>query len=214
MDGTSALPVVRLLSALQLQPYDTRLAASTEMFEVARPILRSFSYERTRRISRVDLARYNDGIQAFEDHWVPILLRQLAVDPLAMTVMYPFAAFITLTYNATALVSWKQNRMYASDSGSEGVDMKPLRRVRTEGARGLTEWEFEGLEKCVRAAEALVFLLCEESRVPGAWRMVQWDEAAREDGWRKLTLDTTVVEQCRWGMDAIVCIGEFLFPSS
>lgn len=191
-----------------------RLAASVEMFEIARPILRSASYERTRRIARQDLERYNQGMASWEDFWVPVLQRQLSVDPLALSVMCPFAWFITLQYNAAAYVSWKQNRFYSSDSdggrdgaggssagvGGGAADVKP-RKMRTEGARGLTQWEFDGLQKCVKAAEGLIFTLSEESRIPGGWRAVQWEEAERSDGWRKLIMDDSVVELSKWGMD-------------
>lgn len=183
-----------------------RLAASVEMFEIARPILRSASYERTRRIARPDLERYNHGMAAWEEFWVPILQQQLAVDPLALSVMCPFAWFITLQFNAAAYVSWKRNRFYVSDSDggvNAGGDVKP-RKMRMEGARGLTQWEYEGLHRCVRAAEGLVFTLSEESRIPGGWRAVQWEEAERSDGYRKLVMDETVVELSKWGMD-----GEF-----
>lgn len=210
MEGAAALATTRIFSSLQLQPYDTRLAASVEMFEVARPILRSFSYERTRRISRPDLERYNAGMSVWEDYWLPVLQRQLGVDPLAMSVLCPFAWFISLTYNATCFVSWKQNRMYGSDSGNEGGESK-VRRVRTEGARGLLQWEYEGLDKCVKAAEGLIFMLSVESRVAGGWRKIQWEEAERTDGWRKLVMDETVVALSKWGMDAITCVA-YIFP--
>lgn len=86
MEGAAALTTTRLFSSLQLQPYDTRyvssgardtpgtdernhrLAASVEMFEVARPILRSSSYERSRRIPRADLDRYNTGMKVPLSH--------------------------------------------------------------------------------------------------------------------------------------------------
>jgi hypothetical protein len=172
------------------------------MFEVARPILRSFSYERTRRISRPDLERYNQGMAAWEEFWLPVLQRQLKVDPLAMSILCPFAQFITLQYNTTAYISWKQNRFYSSDSeGSAGGEQKPARKMRIEGARGLTQWEYEGLQKCVKAAEMLIFTLSEESRIPGGWRTVQWEEAERIDGWRKLVMDESIVEMSKWGMD-------------
>ena len=190
------------------------------MFEVARPILRSYSYERTRRIPKPDLERYNAGMRSFDETWIPVLLRQLAVDPLAMTVISPFREFITLQFNATCYVSYKSTRLYASSSdgggsgsGNEGGGGRPTssggpegraKRLRTEGPRGLNDWEYDGLAKCVRSAEFLVFSLSEESRVPGAWRVVQWEEAERADGWRKLILDDQMVEQSRWGMDAIV----------
>lgn len=93
--------------------------------------------------------------------------------------------------------------MYSSDSGGEATsnerDQKPFRRMRADSARGLSEWEFHGLQKCVEAAEALIFTLSEESRVRGAWRKVQWSEAERSDGWRKLVMDQSVVELSRWG---------------
>ena len=41
MDGAHSLQTMRRFASLDLQLYDTRLAASVEMFEVARPILRS-----------------------------------------------------------------------------------------------------------------------------------------------------------------------------
>jgi len=187
------------------------------MFEVARPILRSTSYERTRRIARPDLERYNQGMAAWEEFWIPVLQRQLAVDPLAMSVLCPFAWFITLQFNAAAYVSWKRNRFYTTDSdggreggsggaGSTGMpapDVKP-KRLRSDGMRGLTQWEYDGLLKCVKAAEGLIFTLSEESRIPGGWRAVQWEEAERSDGWRKLIMDDSVVELSKWGMD-----GEF-----
>ncbi|GAA5968995.1 hypothetical protein JCM11641_000804 [Rhodosporidiobolus odoratus] len=224
MDGAQALTTTRLFSSLQLQPYDVRLAASVEMYEVARPILRSYHYERTRRIPRPDLERFNQGMKTFDETWIPALLRQLAIDPLAMTVLCPFAAFIVLEFNATAFVSWKATRLYVSSdtspgAGGSGNDGRPgtgsdegkNKRLRTEGARGLTDWEFESLIRCIQAAEMLVFSLCEESRVPGAWRKVQWAEAERQDGFRKLVLDDQMVEQTRWGMDAVTCIA-YIFP--
>lgn len=137
----------------------------------------------------------------WEEFWVPVLQRQLAVDPLAMSVCQPFSWFITLTYNASTYVSWKQNRMYASDSAGED---KPGRGMRVGGARGLTDWEYAGLGRCVEAAEALIFTLSEESRVRGGWRAVQWEEAERSDGWRKLVMDQSMVELSRWGESLLI----------
>ncbi|GJN88921.1 hypothetical protein Rhopal_001892-T1 [Rhodotorula paludigena] len=218
MEGAQALTTTRLFSSLQLQPFDVRLAASVEMFEVARPILRSYSYERTRRIPKPDLERYNQGMKSFDETWIPVLQRQLAVDPLAMTVISPFREFITLQFNATCYVSYKSTRLYTSSSDGSGNEGRPsssggdrAKRLRTEGPRGLNEWEFEGLSRCVKAAEFLVFSLSEESRQPGSWRVVQWEEAERSDGWRKLILDDQMVEQSRWGMDAINCVA-YIFP--
>ncbi|SCV67413.1 BQ2448_5024 [Microbotryum intermedium] len=233
MEGAAALTTTRLFSSLQLQPYDVRLAASVEMFEVARPILRSFSYERTRRIAQVDLERYNTGMAAWEEFWLPMLQQQLAVDPLAMSVLCPFAWFITLQFNAAAYVSWKEKRFSSSDStdgnfpdpkqepgvmsggggggGSGGPGGPKAKRLRIE-PRGLTQCEYEGLERCVRAAEGLLFTLCEESRVTGSWRTVQWGGAERADGWSKLTLDQWIVEMSKWGMDAITCVA-YIFPA-
>ncbi|KAI5475049.1 C6 transcription factor [Pseudohyphozyma bogoriensis] len=211
MEGAAALTTTRLFSQLQLQPYDVRLAASVEMFEVARPILRSFSYERTRKIPKGDLERFNQGMAAWDEYWVPILQRQLGVDPLAMTVLCPFQWFINLTYNASAYLSWRNDKMYSSDSGDNNSVNSDKGKKKIEGERGLSQWEFDGLEKCVRAAESLVFTLCEESRVKGGWRKVQWEEAERSDGWRKLALDHNIVEQSSWGMDAITCVA-YIFP--
>ncbi|SDA07582.1 BZ3501_MvSof-1269-A2-R1_Chr6-2g08684 [Microbotryum saponariae] len=230
MEGAAALTTTRLFSSLQLQPYDVRLAASVEMFEVARPILRSFSYERTRRIAQVDLDRYNTGMAAWEEFWLPMLQQQLAVDPLAMSVMCPFAWFITLQFNAAAYVSWKEKRFSSTDStdgafpdlkqepglmggggGGGGAGGPKAKRARIE-PRGLTQCEHDGLERCVRAAEGLLFTLCEESRVVGAWRTVQWEGAERADGWSKLTLDQSIVEVSKWGMDAITCVA-YIFPA-
>ncbi|BGP15673.1 hypothetical protein JCM10213_006156 [Rhodosporidiobolus nylandii] len=219
MEGAQALTTTRLFSSLQLQPYDVRLAASVEMFEVARPILRSYQYERTRRIPRPDLERFNQGMKSFDETWIATLIRQLPVDPLAMTVISPFASFITLQFNTTCYVSWKSTRMYvgsensSSDPGRPGTGSSEGRnkRLRTDGNRGLTDWEFDGLTRCVKAAEFLVFSLSEESRDPGAWRKTQWEEAERADGYRKLILDEQMVEQSRWGPDAITCIA-YIFP--
>ncbi|GAA5940213.1 hypothetical protein JCM1841_004893 [Sporobolomyces salmonicolor] len=221
MEGAQALTTTRLFSSLHLQPYDVRLAASVEMTEIARPILRSFSYERTRRIPKPDLERFNAGMRSFDETWLPVLIRQLAVDPLALTVVCPFREFISLQFNATCYVSWKTSRMYASSDGGAsdgGGGGRPgssssdkMRKVREGGPRGLTDWEWEGLGRCVKAAEMMVFTLSEESRIPGAWRNVQWEEAERSDGWRKLVLDDQMVEQSKWGMDAITCIS-YVFP--
>lgn len=214
------------------------------MFEVARPILRSYNYERTRRIPRPDLERFNQGMKTFDETWIQVLIRQLPVDPvrpclfltaseptkltlaplqLAMTVVCPFAAFIILQFNATCYVSWKLTRMFvsSSDSGDSG-EQRPgtgstegrNKRLRTDGPRPLSDWEFDGLTRCVKAAEQLVFTLAEESRVPGAWRAVQWEEAERADGWRKLILDEQQVEHTRWGMDAVVRLVSSSSPSS
>lgn len=203
MEGASALTTTRLFSSLQLQPYDTRLAASVEMFENARPILRSVAFEKFRRIGRSELERFNLGMAAWEEFWVPVLISKLNVDPLAMTVLCPFGWFIVLTYNACAYHSWQTNRMHTSDSGNgsgDGEFRNSGRRIRTEGPRDLAAWEFEALQRAVTAGEGLIFSLCEESRVKGAWRQTQWKEAERADGWRKLVLDQTVVETCSWGM--------------
>ncbi|GAA5904991.1 hypothetical protein JCM6882_002413 [Rhodosporidiobolus microsporus] len=218
LEGAQALTVTRLFSSLQLQVYDVRLAASVEMFEVARPILRSYNYERTRRIPKPDLERFNQGMKTFEETWVPVLIKQLPVDNLAMSVVCPFAAFIILQFNTTCYVSYKSTRMFAGSSDSDSVGRPSTgssegrnKRLRTDGVRGLNDWEAEGLRRCVAAAEQLVFTLSEESRVPGAWRKVQWEEAERQDGWRKLVLDDQMVETTKWGMDAVTCIA-YVFP--
>ncbi|KAK4049031.1 hypothetical protein OIV83_004392 [Microbotryomycetes sp. JL201] len=221
MEGAVALTTTRLFSSLHLQPYDVRLAASVEMFEIARPILRSTSYERTRRIPKADLERYNVGMAAWEDFWVPVLIRELAVDPLALSVMCPFAYFITLVYNASAYVSYKRNHAYPSDNetADKGHPTSSVRRGtkdedgghKRDGPRELSQWEHETLSRSVQAAEGLIFTLSEESRVPGAWRKVQWEEAQRSDGYRKLTMDDTIVALSKWGMDAITCVA-YIFP--
>ncbi|GAA5942052.1 Zn(II)2Cys6 transcription factor [Sporobolomyces koalae] len=227
MEGAQALTTTRLFSSLNAQPYDVRLAASVEMTELARPILRSINYEKTRMIPKADLDRFNSGMKSFEDTWVPILIRQLAVDPLAMSVVSPFKEFVVMQLNATCYCYWKKEaKLYTGSNSSDasgpigGSDggrpasshSERTRKLLREGApRGLTDWEFDGLGHCVRSAEALVFNLSEESRVPGAWRKVQWEEAERSDGWRKLVLDDQIVEQSRWGMDAITCIS-YVFP--
>lgn len=195
------------------------LAASVEMTEIARPILRSGNYEKTRMIPKADLERFNSGMKSFEETWVPILIRQLSVDPLAMSVVCPFKEFIVMQLNATCYCYWKKDaKMHGWSTGSEssgpigGSDggrpgsshSDRMRKFKDGPPRGLNDWEFEGMTKCVQAAESLVFALSEESRVPGAWRKVQWEEAERSDGWRKLVLDDQIVEQSRWGMDAIV----------
>lgn len=183
------------------------------MFEIARPILRSSSYERTRRIARQDLERYNQGMGAWEEFWIPILLRQLTVDSLALSVVCPFAWFITVQFNAAGYVSYKRNRYYTTDSDgggpmmASGAEVKP-RKMRGEGARGFTQWEYECLQRSVRAAESLVFTLSEESRVVGRWRTVQWEEAERKDGFRKLVMDDTMVELSKWGMDGESLAGQ------
>ncbi|GAA5912388.1 uncharacterized protein JCM6883_005652 [Sporobolomyces salmoneus] len=232
MEGAQALTTTRLFSSLNAQPYDVRLAASVEMTEIARPILRSAAYEKTRMIPRADLERFNSGMKSFEETWVPILIRQLSVDPLAMTVVCPFKEFVVMQLNATCYCYWKKEaKMYAGSSGNSesgsgtgggmmgGSDggrpgsshSERTRRLKDGPPRGLYDWEFDGLTRCVQAAESLVFALSEESRVPGAWRKVQWEEAERSDGWRKLVLDDQIVEQSRWGMDAITCIS-YVFP--
>ncbi|GAA6000851.1 hypothetical protein JCM5350_000367, partial [Sporobolomyces pararoseus] len=237
LEGAQALTTTRLFSSLNAQPYDVRLAASVEMTELARPILRSTAYEKTRMIPKQDLERFNSGMKSFEETWVPILIRQLPVDPLSMTVVCPFKEFVVMQLNATCYCYWKKEaKLYtggssnasssnASDgglpvTGSDGGGGRPgsshsertsNRKLRDGPPRGLNDWEFDGLTRCVKAAETLVFTLSEESRVPGAWRKVQWEEAERSDGWRKLVLDDQIVEQSRWGMDAITCIS-YVFP--
>lgn len=201
MEGSAALVTTRLFSSLQLQPADRRLAASVEMYEVARPILRSVGYERTRRISRTDLERYNSGIIVWQSYWGPILQRQLVVDPLAMSVISPFADFVTLTFNAAAFVNYKQDRNFETVSthdspvigGGGGpahshpnshceTTHKNSKRPRTEaeGPRGLNQWEYDSLTRCVKAAESMIFRLSVESRTVGGWRSVKWAEAERE----------------------------------
>jgi len=196
------------------------------MTEIARPILRSGAYEKTRMIPKADLERFNSGMKSFEETWVPILIRQLSVDPLAMTVVCPFKEFVVMQLNATCYCTWKKEaKLYASSNASDGgfgggsdggrpgsSHSERTRKLRDGPPRGLNDWEFDGLTRCVKAAEALVFALSEESRVPGAWRKVQWEEAERSDGWRKLVLDDQIVEQSRWGMDAIVSLLLPTFP--
>lgn len=245
MEGAQALTTTRLFSSLNAQPYDVRsvpflslfslfrskpyilsldrLAAIVEMTEVARPILRSANYERTRMIPKADLERFNSGMKSFEETWIPILIRQIPVDPLAMSVVCPFREFIVMQYNATCYCYWKKDaKLYTSNTsdasgpmGSRSSDggrpgsshSERTRKMLRDGPpRGLHDWEFDGLTRCVAAAESLVFSLSEESRIPGAWRKVQWEEAERSDGWRKLVLDDQIVEQSRWGMDAIVSL--------
>ncbi|GAA5962013.1 hypothetical protein JCM3765_007197 [Sporobolomyces pararoseus] len=226
LEGAQALTTTRLFSSLNAQPYDVRLAASVEMTELARPILRSSAYEKTRMIPKLDLERFNSGMKSFEETWVPILVRQLPVDPLSMTVVCPFKEFVVMQLNATCYCYWKKEaKLYvgggggsSNDGGSDGgrpgsshSERTSSKRLRDGPPRGLNDWEFDGLTRCVKAAETLVFTLSEESRVPGAWRKVQWEEAERSDGWRKLVLDDQIVEQSRWGMDAITCIS-YIFP--
>lgn len=63
----------------------------------------------------------------------------------------------------------------------------------------------------MRAAEHLIFSLSIESCVPGGWKKVQWEEAEREDGFRKLVLDETIVEVFKFGLDAVTCV-MYIFP--
>lgn len=184
----TTLATTRLFASLRLQPCDTRLSAAVELFEVSRPILKTDSFERTRRIGRSDLEKFNAGMEAWDSTWRPILTRELQVDPLAMSISC-FGEFITITYNASAFTAAK-----GTTSGND-----------------INDWEWDCLNRSVRAAEALIFRLSEESRVKGAWRAVQWEEAERVDGYRRLLPDESIIESHKYAMDAVTCI-MYIFP--
>lgn len=210
LEGAAALMNTRIFASMNIQPYDCRLAASVEMYELARPILKSTDYEITRRISREELERFNSGMLVFEAYWRPILIEKLGTDELAMTVLCPNMDFILLTFNASAYVSWKVDRNFEpispltnSPSSNESRDpVASLKRSRrhAEGPRGLNDWEYDALKRCVIAAENLIFRLSVESRDRVAWRKVKWEEAEREEHYRQLVLDDTLVESCSWAM--------------
>lgn len=195
------LKTTRLFASLRNQPYDVRLAATTELFEIARPILRNSEFERTKRLNRVELEKYSAGVISWELYWMPILTAALGEDQLAISFTTTFKRLAALTFNACAFNSWKKSSIYTEASSEspklDGIpDVKPdLRRMKSTGARPLTEWEFTCLSVAVRAAESLIFCVSEESRMRGGFRSVQWEEAARVDGYRKLTCDEFVVEQ-------------------
>ena len=182
------------------QPFDVRLAASVEMFEVARPILRSSEFEKTRRINPVDLKKYNDSMSLWEEHWVPVLLRELPVDALALTPLCPFSSFLNLIFNGSVFTGWKATR-YEVEEVRGGEEVK-----KTGGSRALTAWEKDSLSRCVSSVEALIFFLSEDSRVPGAWRKVQWQREVGGEGWKRLELDAAVVESHKWAPDAITVV--------
>jgi hypothetical protein len=151
----------------------------TELYEVARPVLLMKAYERTRKIARVDLEKFNVMMKEWEEHYSPILVKALPTDPLATVLLTPMSLFVILSFNASVYTAW--------DKVAE-----------------LSTWEHECIEKSVRAAEAIIFGLSQESRTgahPGK-REVRWNEAERVGGWRKLVLDESIVESHRWAMDA------------
>lgn len=179
------------------------------MFEVSRPILRSSEFERTRRINQIDLKKYTDSMSLWEEHWVPILLRELPVDSLALTPLCPFSKFMTLIFCGSVFTGWKATR-YNSDDTTAGVEgglsSGSTSGGKRSGARALTAWEKDSLQRCIDSAEALIFFLSEESRVPGAWRKVQWVKEVGGEGCRKLNLDEAVIESHKWAPDAITVV--------
>lgn len=215
LEGAAALMNTRIFASLNNQPYDCRLAASVEMYELARPILKSSNYERTRRISKEELERFNSGMLVFESYWRPILIEKLATDNLAMTVLCPNMDFILLTFNAAAYVSWKLDRNIETMSPASATSISShesrdpssgsskRNRHQAEKPRGLNDWEYDALTRCVKAAENLIFRLSVESRDHIAWRKVKWEEAEREEHYRQLVLDDTLVESCSWAMVSI-----------
>lgn len=179
------------------------------MFEVSRPILRSSEFERTRRINKVDLRKYNDSMLLWEQHWVPILLRELPVDTLALTPLCPFSMFLNLIFNGSVFTGWKATRYNFTEGEEVTTKEDASAGVRGKGGRALTAWEKDSLQRCVDSAEALIFFLSEESREKGAWRKVQWEKEKGGEGQKKLTLDEAVIESHKWAPDAITVVVRF-----
>lgn len=122
-----------------------------------------------------------------------------------MTLLSPFRWFITLVMNASACTRF-HDRVKQSTEGSGDTPSSARGSGSNSSSGGLSRWEQEHLAKSVQAAESLIFTLSVESRVKGRWRQVQWSEAERADGFRRLIMDEAVISDFRYGLDAVLIV--------
>ena len=104
VDITEALRVTRMLAALKAQPADVRLAASVELYGIARTIISTpwFRACGSAPVSAYELRKFNREMDEWETYWRPELLHAAEVgDIFAMTVIDTFSSLVRLIVNAS-----------------------------------------------------------------------------------------------------------------
>lgn len=103
VDMNEALRVTRMLAALKAQPADARLAATVELYGVAKGAISSHWYKAggTAPIPAYELRKFNRELDEWEAYWRPeMLLAAELGDLYAMTVVNTFANLVRLIVNS------------------------------------------------------------------------------------------------------------------
>lgn len=103
LDMSESLRVTRMFAALGAQPGDTRLAASVELYGVARAAISTswFKAGGTMPVPPYQLRRFNRELDDWEAYWRPELVRAAKEgDNFAMSVVNTFANTVRIILNA------------------------------------------------------------------------------------------------------------------
>lgn len=103
LDMSESLRVTRMFAALNAQPGDTRLAATVELYGVARAAISTawFKAGGTVPVPTYELRRYNREIDDWEAYWRPELIKAAKEgDNFATSVLNTFANTIRIVLNA------------------------------------------------------------------------------------------------------------------
>ncbi|KAK4702717.1 hypothetical protein P7C70_g3504, partial [Phenoliferia sp. Uapishka_3] len=194
-DIQDALRITRLFSSLKLQKYDTRLAAMVELYATAKFTVLGTWTSGARSIAPHELRRFNKEVDEWEDYWKdPLKAAASDGDSLAYHSIVVSGNFIRLVVNSSVFTRWRAERNHSLSRGGSG--RPPLT---TE------DWSF--LLRAVKAAEAVAFSLCVESRVEGGLnREVNWPSKEATRPRPLLTLDPNVVDVHRTAFDTIATV--------
>ncbi|ORY88171.1 hypothetical protein BCR35DRAFT_302110 [Leucosporidium creatinivorum] len=203
LDVAEALRVTRMFAALNAQPGDARLAATVELYGVARAAISTpwFKSGGTLPVPTYELRRYNREIDDWEAYWRPELVKAAKEgDNFAMSVVNTFANTIRIVLNASIFTRWRHQRKLSLSRGGDG---RP----------DLTDDDWAFLQLVTNATEALMFCVSVESRIQGSVveRAVQWPAREKDQPRARLTVDQAVVDTHRTAIDPITCIS-YIYP--
>ncbi|KAI5474717.1 C6 transcription factor [Pseudohyphozyma bogoriensis] len=194
VDIGDALRTTRLFASLKAQETDVRLAATVEVYAIAKQAVTAMWVSGNRTLAAHDLRRFNKDMDDWEGYWDEPLRAAGEADPLAWTLHSVFCNFIRLSINASVFARWRTER---KQSLSRDGDGRP----------DLSHEDWSFLKRAVDAGEKVLFSVCVEARRDGglASRHVSWPP--KGDGPRPaLHLDPVVVDQHRTAFDTVVCV--------
>lgn len=181
-----ALKTTRLFATVKQQPSDVRLAASVELAATAATVLGR--RQEGDFIELDDLRRFDEEMDAWSEHWTPILSSETE-DELAWTAAFPYAAFIRVVVNGFAFTRWKtQKKAMLAQS------MQPIM---------LSEGERASIEKAVGAAVGILLSVSVEGKSVSK-------EKGIEPSWsgvrQMLTIDRDMANSLTWATDSLACV--------